>query len=298
MQHPDIQPQPVLVRRAYTPMEQPGQAVLTLVAEDQLTYEIPGPDLYTVATQFAAIYRLDVWTIYTELKRLYPKHNGTSATVPQAHLPDLAAQIEEQTSRYRIQEETVEVALALIKPDGFKTEHDEDGNATYTTEITYHKDKEHLLLSWRQCTAQNDGDFGFHYDPYNFDSGPEKDFFLQMLRAIDLTPDQVEDIYFTGAITDPRKTDFYVEYLGVDGKWHNYSPDFVIRRKDGKCCIVEIKAERERNHPVDGENGRKAMAIRKWSDLNPDRLTYEMIFASTDTVPFNKLAPVKDFCQE
>ncbi len=45
----------------------------------------------------------------------------------------------------------------------------------------------------------------------------------------------------TGALTDPKKTDFYVEYRGEDGNWHRYTPDFVIRRKDGKCLIVEIK---------------------------------------------------------
>ena len=34
---------------------------------------------------------------------------------------------------------------------------------------------------------------------------------------------------------DPDKTDFLVEYKGVDGKWHSYSPDCVIRRRDGRC---------------------------------------------------------------
>jgi hypothetical protein len=52
--------------------------------------------------------------------------------------------------------------------------------------------------------------------------------------ALNLRPDQVEDIYFTGGLHDPRKTDFYVEYRRADGKWHRYSPDFVIRRKDGR----------------------------------------------------------------
>jgi len=64
----------------------------------------------------------------------------------------------------------------------------------------------------------NEGNFGFHYTPYNFDSNPEKDFFEQMLRALNQRPEDVEDIYFTGALTDPGKTDFYVEYKDDKGK--------------------------------------------------------------------------------
>jgi hypothetical protein len=144
----------------------------------------------------------------------------------------------------------------------------------------------------------NDGDFGFHYDPYNFDSNPEKSFFTQLLDAVNLEPEQVEDIYFTGGLHDPRKTDFYVEYKGVDGKWHNYSPDFVIRRKDGRCYIVEIKAERERDDGVDGENGRKAIAVQKWVGLNPERLKYEMIFTASDNVAFNQIEPARRFIED
>ncbi len=67
-------------------------------------------------------------------------------------------------------------------------------------------------------------------------------------------------------------------------KWRRYTPDFIIRKKvtegaepgSGRVCIVEVKAERERAHPNDGERGRKAMALREWEDLYPDRLKYEM----------------------
>jgi len=144
---------------------------------------------------------------------------------------------------------------------------------------------------------QNEADFGFHYDPYNFDSSPERSFFVQMLDAINLRPDQVEDIYFTGGLHDPRKTDFYVEYRGVDGRWHRYSPDFVIRRRDGRCAIVEIKDSRFRDDAVDGENGRKAVAVQKWVGLNPDRLKYEVIFTPSDSIAFNQLESAREFIQ-
>jgi len=302
---PDVEAETVLVKKVYTPEEQTGKlSVMKQVDEERATYEVPGSDLYTAATELAAVYRLDVGAVYAELKRLY----GAGETVPEAHLPALAAQVEEQTRRYRIEEEEVEVALALVKPEGFERE-EKDGDVVYTAEITYQKGKEHLLLSWRDWAARNMGDFGFHYDPYNFDSNPEKDFFVQMLDAVNLKPEQVEDIYFTGGLHDPRKTDFYVEYKGIDGKWHRYSPDFVIRRKDGRCYIVEIKdarfepATREdleragRGETAITVEGRKAIAVQQWVGLNPDRLKYEMIFTSSDSVAFNQLAPAKQFIE-
>jgi hypothetical protein len=291
LRKPDIEAETVLVRKVYTPREQPDRAsVLTQVAEERATYTV-GPDLYSAATDLAAVYRLDVGAVYAELKRLY----GAGGTVPETHLPALAQQVEEQTRRYRVEEEEVEVALALIRPEGFEREQADDGSAVYTAEITYQKGREHLLLSWRDLAGRNAGDFGFHYDPYNFDSDPERDFFVQMLDAINLKPEQVEDIYFTGGLHDPHKTDFTVEYLGVDERWHRYSPDFVIRRKDGRCYIVEIKDARFRDDEVDGQKGRKAMAVRRWVGLNPERLKYEMIFTSSDSVAFNQLEPAREF---
>ncbi|NCO96424.1 MAG: restriction endonuclease subunit R, partial [Armatimonadetes bacterium] len=102
----------------------------------------------------------------------------------------------------------------------------------------------------------------------------------------------------TGALTDPNKTDFFVEYRGEDDRMHRYTPDFVLRRKDGKCLIVEIKAEHDKAHPVDGETGRKAMALRQWEDLNPDRLKYHMIFAQRDTIGHEQLKPEREFVEE
>ena len=295
LQKPDIKAESALVSKVYTPQERPGQSpVLKQVAEERATYSAVGPDLYSAATQLAAVYRLDVWTVYAELKRLY----GVGCTVPEAHLPALAAQVEEQTRRYKIKEEKVEVALALIKPDGFESKSNDDGSVVYTARIAYQKGKEHLLLSWKGLSAQNEGDFGFHYDPYNFDSGPEKDFFTQLLDVVNVQPEQVEDIYFTGGLHDPRKTDFYVEYQGIDGRWHRYSPDFVIRRKDERYYIVEIKDERFRDNAVDGENGRKAIAVRKWVGLNPEKLKYEMIFSPSGSISFDQLEPARQFIEE
>lgn len=292
---PEPEAETVLVRKIYTTQVQPTrQSVLQQVDDDSAVRALVGPDVYTAATALAAVYRLDIWSVYSQLKRLY----GAGATVPETHMSGLAKQIEDQTRRYEIKEDAEHVELALIKIDGFDETQDDDGNTVYTAQFTYRKDKEHLLLSWRQMKDDNEGDFGFHYDPYKFDSSPEQDFFQQMLQAINTEPEQVEDIYFTGALTDPQKTDFYVQYKGADGEWHRYSPDFLLRRKDARCYIVEIKMEMLRDDEVDGEEGRKAIAIQEWVGLNPDKLQYKMIFTDSDAIAFNKLEPVKRFIEE
>ena len=72
----------------------------------------------------------------------------------------------------------------------------------------------------------------------------------------------------------------------------------MLRRRDGKCLIVEIKSEHDRDHPVEGRNGRKAMALRQWESLNPDRLQYHMIFAPRDTIGHEQLSPEREFVEE
>ena len=46
---------------------------------------------------------------------------------------------------------------------------------------------------------------------------------------------------------------------------------------------------------TDGDNGRKAMAVREWARFNPGRIAYEMLFTDTDTVANNDFAPVRTF---
>lgn len=105
----------------------------------------------------------------------------------------------------------------------------------------------------------------------------------------------MQDVYFTGALTDPKKTDFFIEYRGLDGRMHNYTPDFIVRRRDGKCLIVEVKRERERDHAIDGEHGAKAMAIKKWEGLNPERLTYQMVFTPGEGISADDMIWIQGF---
>jgi hypothetical protein len=291
-----------LKKAVYTVAEQQATpSVLVRLGETVTIHAAPSlTDLYTAAVDLAARYRLDVWTIYDELKRLYGNDD-----IPALHLEDLARQIEEQTRFYDVREEKVDVALALVKPEGFMKEKDATGAEVYTAEIVYPKDRERLLTRLQDIKG-NPGDFGFHYDPYNFDSNPEKSFFEQILGQLNLQPAEVEDIYFTGALTDPAKTDFYVEYKDEKGKPRRYTPDFIIRKKPrkggkpgtGKVFIVEVKREHDRSHSLDGEGGRKAMALRKWENLNPERLKYRIIFTDIETVSADQMQDVREFVEE
>ena len=282
--------------------QQATDSVLRQVGDSVAIESVPQQrDAYSVACDLAARYRMDLWTVYDEIRRLYGQED-----TPLGHIDALAAQIEGQTRDYEVKEEKVDVALALVKPGGFLREIDAKGAEVYTAEIVYPIDKEHLLLPWEKMEKDNPRDLGFHYDPYDFDSNPEKSFFDQLLTMLNVEPGQVEDIYFTGALTDPDKTDFFVEYKDDKGNWRKYTPDFVVRLKPrkgkprgtGKALIVEIKDARFRNDGLDGEKGRKAMAIRAWEGLNPDRLKYQMIFTATETVSADQLGEVRRFFGE
>ena len=235
----------MLTRRTFTVAEQQaGYGVLQQVGGSVSIQTAPeSASRYAAAVELASRYRLDLWAVYDEIKRLY----GTG-DVPLSHLEGLGRQIEEQTRFYEVKEERVEVALALVKPEGFDAEIDADGATFYTAEIVYPKDREKLLLPREAKASQNPHNFGFHYSPYNFDSTPELSFFEQMLAQLNISPDEVEDVYYTGGLTDPSRTDFFGEYRDDAGKWRRYTPDFVIRKKArmgekqgrGRVVIVEI----------------------------------------------------------
>ncbi|MDP3849202.1 MAG: hypothetical protein Q8Q59_01770 [Luteolibacter sp.] len=206
--------------------------ILTASAPSQeITTEAETIDLYTAATKLAAVYRADFWAIKSQFSALYPEGD-----LPENHLPALAAQVEVATSAYDIIEEQIDVALALVKPEGFTREIDADGTETYTAEISYPVTKSHLLLSWEKYA--NADNFGFHYDPYNFDSAPERDFFTTLLHQLGIKPDEVEDLYFTGALTSSSKTDFAIEYKDADGKWRSYTQLRRLSLERARCSIL------------------------------------------------------------
>jgi len=259
--------------------------MLIRTGEIELQVDEEFTDIYSLSVELSSLYRLPLMMTYEKLKNIYQDGN-----IPETHVQEIKKQLETMIGKYEINEEEIEVALALVKINNFNREKKE-GNIIYTTEIVYHKDKEDLLLKYEQFKIQNQNwynlDFGFHYTPYNFDSKPEKNFFIQILSMLNENPDDVEDIYFTGAITDPNKTDFIFEYKGKDGRWHNYTPDFLIKKKNGKILIVEIKAEPYRDPE-------KEKAIKEIEGLNPDKLKYEILITDRDEIGFENINKVKE----
>jgi len=267
-----------------TPDEFNKKKVLITISQEKIKIEPDYLDIYNLAVELSDVYRLPLIEIYTKLKEIYP--NGE---ISEPEAIEIKRQIEEQVKNYKIIEEVVEQALALIKKKGFDKE--KDGEKTvYVTEIIFHKDRaKELLLKYEDFVkfyCQPQLPFGFHYSPYNFDSLPEKEFFESIIRELNEDPDEIEDIYFTGAITDPNKTDFFFEYKDKDGKWHNYTPDFLIRKKDGKMLIVEIKGE-----PFKDEQKEKEM--KQVEKLNPEKLKYEILETSREELTFGELKKVK-----
>lgn len=313
LERPKIDPKTILTETVLDILPRQGLRSVLRETGQTVTIEVAPESLghYEAAVHLAAACHLDVWKVYDELRSLYPAED-----IPAAHLGDMARQIAEHVNRYEIREEQAEWALALVKPGGFSRITEPDGNEVYVTEITYPKDKEDLLLAASRV-KENPAGFGFHYDPYNFDSRPELDFYQQILAELNVQPGEVEDIYFTGGLTDPAKTDFHVEYRGEDGRWHRCTPDFLIRKRarpgqppgSGRVLIVEIKGAHlapgvredqvrfEQGEEPRTPEGRKAIALRRLEHLNPDRLKYELIFVDR-TVPSGELARVRRFVRE
>lgn len=246
-------------------------------------------DAYTAAATLAANYRLDLWPLLDAMRIAYG-----AEPIPVGHLDRLAGQLEEQLGGYVETTVEDEVELAIVKPDGFDAV-EIDGVTVRQAEISYPADRAALVFGPEKVAHENPAGYGFHYVPYNFDSGPEASFFEEALRALNLAPDEVRDIYFTGAITDPKKTDLGFTYAR-DGRDHRYTPDFVVHARGDRWLLVEIKMTARRNDPVEGEHGLKATALREVETANPGHVFYRMIFADT-VVPTPDIAAVREFVE-
>ena len=100
------------------------------------------------------------------------------------------------------------------------------------------------------------------------------------------------DTSYTEAAPETRDVSNTLSGTGTLKPANTYSVKSLV---PGKVLIVEIKQERLRKDATDGEDGRKAMAVREWARLNPDRIAYEMLFTDTDTVANNDFARVRTF---
>lgn len=244
-------------------------------------------DLFTAAKDIASRYHLKYLDIYNKLSALYP-HN----TIPKYHISKLCAQIDAQRKNYRMVEKQVTEVLAIIKIK------DEFGNhvfkpndeGVYCHTIRFKKGTKEGLMVHHDAMTKNHHDFGFHYSPYHFDVAPEKEFFTQMLVSVNERPEDIEDIYFTGGLTNTKQTDFYFEYKDANGKYRNYFPDFVIAKKNGDVVIVEIKQLGKEDDP---EVRAKEKAVRVIEGINSDTFTYHILYTDTP-IPIQEIKRVED----
>ncbi len=193
LQRPEAAPATATGRRYTVVADLRGRHVLQPVGDGVAIADTTDPlDVRTVAVDFAAQYRLDPLDLVARLRAVYP-----SGEIPPAHIGLLAEQVEAQTRRYETREEQVDVALALVKEDGFERETDATGAVVYTAQIVYPVAKEKLLVDAERRAKQNAAGYGFFISPLRFDSEPEISFFDQVLSELNLSHLDVEDAYYT-----------------------------------------------------------------------------------------------------
>ena len=98
-----------------------------------------------------------------------------------------------------------------------------------TEELTIQKD-ENIV---KQYSSKS-----FHTDRYCFDSKPEEQLFLDLIRDPD-----VEKVYFTGMFTG-KENGLSVQYIDPDtNAIRTYYPDFLVYYKDGSIDVIEVKGD-------------------------------------------------------
>ncbi|MCI0562132.1 MAG: hypothetical protein MN733_26900, partial [Nitrososphaera sp.] len=138
-----------------------------------------------------------------------------------ALIPFVIQEILDKAYQYDWREETIEEELELTKLYPFK--------------ISVQRGK-NILVVYRE-QEEEDGHksrLGFHINPYNFDSGEEKDLFRYLRDFLD-KDEAIMDIYFTGGVVDAIHNDFYFEYWSPDKqRYARYFPDFLVETTKGR----------------------------------------------------------------
>lgn len=250
-------------------------------------------DCYSATCKIASRYHLLRMPILKKLKELYPE-----GEIPQNHLYGIFEQVEEQGANYETVEEQVTEAMALIR---FKDENgddvfEKDEHSSYVHRLRMQKSTYEQMWENGLLIEDNELDdkhgLSFHYTPYNFDTTPERSFFRQILSTLNEDPEDIEVFLFTGGLTDPKKTDFHFEYLGEDGRYHRYFPDFVIAKKTGEFYIVEIKAQKDRgNNIVEA----KAKAVEQLQKVQEHKFKYKIVYTSVTPISLRNIKPITEW---
>jgi superfamily II DNA or RNA helicase len=134
----------------------------------------------------------------------------------------------------------IQAALFEYQEESGSTEEEVELARHFPIERQVSQDQERLVM-------RPDGgrDRSYHLDHYIFDSGDERRLFEMLL-----THERVEEVYFTGGVTDPAHNEFYVEYYDEQaGRWRRYFPDFFLKLADDGWMVIEVKREDQTEHP-------------------------------------------------
>lgn len=268
-----------------------GVEIINSGEEKDITFNDDTYDQMTASTLIAQNYHLKPMDIRKKIKAVYGEYD-----VPRKDLVKLFSQVEAQLGDYEVSKETITQALALIKflDDDNNPLMQKNTNGSYCYTIRIHDSGHDNTLKKSDVEERNKQGLGFHYTPYNFDSEPEKQFMVDMLDRLQTKTSEVEDIYFTGGITNKSLTDLYFEYKKPDGSYHSYFPDFVIVKTDGSYLLVEVKAKGKEQDP---EVLAKERAVKRLEELPENKFKYHILYTDTP-IATDKLAKVINTLEE
>lgn len=297
---PSPETAPEITVATYVPDMASPTLTLARVGEITTLRERPAATTpHAAAARLAANYHLPATPLLRQLRTLYP-----DGKIPLGELPELAAQVERQTARYKEIPERVTEVMALIRvmDDAGRPlfQKDEKGGHFHILRCTkskyYQMEGDNLLVDPKGELRTPDAhevadakDLSFHYAPYNFDSAPERSFFEKIIAALNLDPRDIQCFLFTGGLTGAAQTDFFFEYKGADGRFHRYHPDFVVVRKSGEFLVVEVKGGNGRG---DEAVAAKERAVRRLENIQPRKIRYNIVYSAEAAVSHSELESV------
>ncbi len=155
----------------------------------------------------------------------------------------MADQILSQSIKYEKKVTEIEQAVELTKAFPFKITLKKDlyesGEQAFSRSLVVSREQEN--------TEGKISRLGFHINPYNFDSTDELEMF-RYLRANLKDGEHVNDVYFTGGVTNEKHNEFYFEYQKnlTDGDHiSKYFPDFLVETSFGRNIVLEVKGDDE-----------------------------------------------------
>ena len=162
-------------------------------------------------------------TLTESIERICERVNEHNELLYDEVIPRLFKEI------YDIKEYTNEekITLELVKDPQLK------GEDCYR--VAY---KDGLLASYYDEEYMMYRDKTFNVDNYCFDSNPERDMFLSLIKD-----NRFVKVWFTGMLT-AGQTDFLINYIDPESKAvRSYYPDFLVQKEDGSYIIIEVKGE-------------------------------------------------------